>query len=81
MNMLSANKLDLRQLKVGPSNAWKKAASRKQWRSIRTRYAQEECALKTDRMASFFTQSDCSGLISYGSKPFLLRPTDSLLVL
>ena len=31
-------------------------------------------------MASFFIQSNCSGLISYGSSRFLLRPTDSLLV-
>ena len=28
----------------------------------------------------FFIQSDCSGSISCGSKPFLLRPTDTLLI-
>jgi len=52
MIMLSAIKLDLRQLKVGPSNAWKKAASRKQWRSIRTRLCTRRVCLE-DRQNGF----------------------------
>ena len=42
---LRATESDLRPLNIGPSNAWKKAASREHWRSI-VDTAQEEYAMK-----------------------------------